>query len=151
MLPINSAKRLLQDEAPAAARFSPNDELIVESKTLGTSISYNLFAVNVSKSGFLLTWTRDTAVPFNVNTILEMRIDPYNEWFDRSVTCLGKVVRRDDQTLKRPKFGVKIVQIDEEEMGGWQQCLEYLEKKAKGLLTSEEEFVPPKSPVRRPA
>src|SRR5690606_15066634 len=70
-------------------------DLQVESKTIGTDANYKLSTVDVSRSGLLLSWDKDFRIPFNVNTILEMTIDPDSKCLGGPVSCLGKVVRRE--------------------------------------------------------
>ena len=67
----------------------------VESKTIGTSASYVLNTEDISRSGLCLVWEREQRMPFNVNTLIEMTIDPKGACLDKPVSCLGKVVRRE--------------------------------------------------------
>ncbi len=96
--------------------------IIVESKTIGTDIRYKLETENISKSGMLLSWKRNTKIPFGVNTILEMKIDPQGSWFGSPVSCLGKVVRcqNESEESKNKVFGIRIVQINNEDMAKWE-------------------------------
>lgn len=103
-------------------------DLRVESKTIGTDAAYDLNTVDVSRSGLLLSWNRKVRVPFNVNTILEMKIDPGCSHLDESVSCLGKVVRREGENGET-QFGIQIVQIDNTDLNVWEGCLNQLESK----------------------
>lgn len=111
-------------------------DLQVESKTIGTNASYNFYTEDISRSGLLLVWDRDTKMPFNINTLLEMTIDPFGSCLGKPVTCLGKVVRRevlkglDDQDeATSTRLGVQIVQIDKTDLNAWEGCLTQLEKR----------------------
>jgi len=105
--------------------------LIVESKTLGTSAAYSMSTEDVSRSGLLLVWERDFKMPFIVNTLIEMTIDPTGSCLSKPVTCLGKVVRRDSQdgSGQATRFGIQIVQMDPGDIENWECCLSELEKK----------------------
>ena len=71
-------------------------------------------------------------MPFIVNTLLELKIDPRGACFDRPVTCLGKVVRRDSVSADgrgySTRLGIQIVQIDNSDLNAWEGCLSQLEK-----------------------
>jgi hypothetical protein len=110
-------------------------DLHVESKTIGTSAAYHLYTEDVSRSGLLLVWDRDTTMPFNVNTLLEMIIDPSGTYLGKPLTCLGKVVRREidkgevgENQAATTRLGVQIVQIDKTDLNAWEGCLTQLEK-----------------------
>lgn len=115
-------------------------DLVVESKTLGTSAAYAMATEDVSRSGLLLIWDRDVRMPFNVNTLIEMTIDPKGTCLSKPVSCLGKVVRRDYEhdggAGHHARFGVQIVQIDPSDQQNWESCLNELESKF-GISASE--------------
>lgn len=106
-------------------------DLVVESKTLGTSAAYSMSTEDVSRSGLLLVWERKTKMPFIVNTLIEMTIDPKGSCLSKPLTCLGKVVRRDAQDCdsQSTRFGIQIVQMDPGDIQNWEGCLSELEKK----------------------
>ena len=122
-----------------APRMDINSSLVVDSKTLGTSINYRLTTKNVSKSGLLLSWGNETHVPFIVNTLIEMTIDPGGRWLTSPVPCLGKVVRREEEGPQGASFGIRIIQIDNSDLEAWEKCVLNLEKEAK-QFTSKDEF-----------
>lgn len=107
--------------------------LIVESKTLGTNAAYSLFTEDVSRSGLLLVCENTSMkMPFIVNTLIEMTIDPKSNHLSKPVSCLGKVVRRDledENGQIQPRFGVQIVQMEPGDIKNWEGCLSELEKK----------------------
>ena len=104
-------------------------DLEVESRTIGSPSAYRLSTLDISRSGLLLAWNRRGNVPFVVNTILEMTIDPKGRCFGGPVTCLGKVVRRESRCREETKLGIQIVQIDNLELRNWEGYLTNLEKK----------------------
>lgn len=105
-------------------------DLIVESRTIGTSFTYDLMTEDISRSGLLLVWDRDVKMPFIVNTIIEMTIDPKSLCLNKPVNCLGKVVRRQDESDESSvQLGVQIVQIDNTDLCAWEGCLTELEKR----------------------
>lgn len=119
-------------------------DLVVESKTLGTSAAYSMATEDVSRSGLLLVWERDSKMPFIVNTLIEMTIDPKGSCLSKPVSCLGKVVRRDTEsdglTGHHARFGVQIVQIDPGDQQNWESCLNELERKF-GISTSDKAVI----------
>lgn len=108
-------------------------DLQVESKTIGTSAAYKFSTEDISRSGLLLVWDRDVKMPFIVNTLLELTIDPAGSCLSRPVSCLGKVVRREsgteDGSGHTARLGIQIVQIDHTDLNAWEGCLTELEKR----------------------
>lgn len=108
-------------------------DLQVESRTIGTAAAYCFETEDISRSGMLLVWDRDVKMPFIVNTLLEMTIDPAGSCLGHPVSCLGKVVRRDagDDESKghSARLGIQIVQIDNSDLMAWEGCLTELEKR----------------------
>lgn len=113
-----------------AHRLSLN--LTVESKTLGSKVPYSLNTVNISKTGLLLGKEEGAKVPFIVNTLLELTIDPTCSFLAEPVSCLAKVVRLEtiDEMGKivNGKFGVQIIQLENDDAVTWESCLSNLEK-----------------------
>jgi hypothetical protein len=108
-------------------------DLEVESRTIGTSAAYSLYTEDISRSGLLLIWDREVKMPFIVNTLLELTIDPRGSCLDKPVSCLGKVVRREassaDGKGHQTRLGIQIVQIDNTDLSAWEGCLSELEKR----------------------
>jgi PilZ domain len=108
-------------------------DLKVHSRTIGTNVAYSLTTADVSRSGLLLVWQHDEKVPFIVNTLLELTIDPLGRCLEKPVSCLGKVVRREEDSAVQgdtgTKLGVQIVQIDKSDQNIWEGCLGELEKR----------------------
>lgn len=123
-----SRQTLLRVRAPRV----PID-LEVESKTIGTTASYCFYTEDISRSGLLLVWDREARLPFIVNTLVELTIDPKGTCLDRPVNCLGKVVRREsnspDAQSNQARLGVQIVQIDHSDLHAWEGCLAQLEQR----------------------
>jgi hypothetical protein len=108
-------------------------DLSVESRTIGTNACYQFLTEDVSRSGLLLVWDRHVKMPFLVNTLIEITIDPDGKHLSRPVQCLGKVVRRDanatEQNGHGARLGIQIVQIDNTDLATWEGCLAELERR----------------------
>ena len=114
-----------------------SDELIVDSNTIGADLHFTLRSKNLSKSGLLLSWEGNVKVPFVENTLLEMRVDVEGAYLNAPLECLGKVVRRvDEPGSPAASFGVKIVQIDGEDLGRWEGAIKELEEKANKFINT---------------
>ncbi len=106
-------------------------DLKVTSKTIGTSAAYHFYTEDISRSGLLLVHEYGARMPFIVNTLIEMTIDPQGSCLDKPVSCLGKVVRReaDGEDGSQERLGIQIVQIDHSDLSTWEGCLSQLEKR----------------------
>ena len=107
-------------------------DLEVRSKTIGTSADYSFSTEDVSRSGLLLLWEKDGRMPFIVNTLIEMVIDPDASCLDQPVMCLGKVVRRENAeggNGTTTRLGIQIVQWDHHDQNLWEGCLSQLEQR----------------------
>lgn len=108
-------------------------DLEVSSKTIGTDANYSFYTEDISRSGLLLVWEKDVKMPFIVNTLLELTIDPASACLEKPVSCLGKVVRREgtspDGKGHGTRLGIQIVQIDNSDLSNWENCLNQLEKR----------------------
>ncbi len=133
----NSASRVVHpaEARVRAPRVSLDGNIVVESKTLGTNVSYRLTTDNVSKSGLLLHWSNDSRLPFIINTLIEMTIDPGATILKQPVNCLGKIVRKEGAVPTQ--FGVRIVQIDNSDLEVWEACVSLLERDARHLVTED--------------
>lgn len=107
-------------------------DLEVESRTIGTSAAYRFSTIDISRSGLLLAWERESKMPFIINTLLELTIDPKGACLEKPVNCLGKVVRREaehaDGRGNQARIGIQIVQIDNTDLRQWEGCLTELER-----------------------
>ncbi len=114
-----------------APRFRPSERVVVNSKTIGTYLTYKLSTENLSRSGLLLEWQQNRPIPFIENTILEMTIDPGANILGKPLQCLGKIVRRKESNARsgETQFGVSIIQIEQEDMEQWHSCIEELSMK----------------------
>jgi hypothetical protein len=114
-------------------------DLEVTSKTIGTSANYSFYTEDISRSGLLLVWEKDAKMPFIVNTLLELTIDPGSSCLEKPVNCLGKVVRREATDAEGKghgaRLGIQIVQMDNSNLNDWEACLSQLEKRY-GIETS---------------
>ncbi len=122
-----------------AARINMgNKPLKVDSRTLGTTLNYHLATADLSRTGMKLTMGNYKRVPFNINTLLELTIDPEAEFFDAPVQCMGKVVRRDDVGNKTEEYGVHIVHFENDDGDEWAQSIAKLERRFASLLPTAE-------------
>ncbi len=110
-----------------AKRLGEFAALHVESKTLGARLAYTLPTDNISRSGILLDRGNYPRIPFAVNTLLEMVIDPTSSFFEKPIACVGKVVRTVERDQLKSQFGVQIVQIDGKDLALWEAVLAKLE------------------------
>lgn len=103
----------------------------VVSKTIGTPLNYNLQTENLSRTGLLISKGNYKDIPFAINTLLEMTIDPDCQVFENPVRCLGKVVRTLDTGAapqnSREQFGVQIIQIEGRDASDWESNIDRLE------------------------
>lgn len=111
------------------ARFTKGPPMTVVAQTFGTLYKYRFRTKDVSRSGMLLLSERDVLVPFIVNTLLEVTIDPDGDWLKSSLSCMAKVVRRgtdiDPLTkIRRPIFGVHFIEFGDDTHRMWRSILE---------------------------
>ena len=111
------------------AKRVDNTTLLVDSKTIGSDLRFPLRSQNLSRSGMYLTWESSVRIPFIENTIIEMCIDTAGKFMETPVSCLGKVVRRVETTDATTNFGIKIVQIEEEDQGRYDAAIAELDTK----------------------
>lgn len=110
-----------------AKRLGMEGEFVVEAKTIGTIMSYHLGTENVSRTGLLLNGGRYRKIPYRVNTILELTVDPHGAMLDKPVNLLGKVVRMATTPGGRPTYGIHIVQMDQKDIETWEKVMTRLE------------------------
>lgn len=123
-----------QDSKVRAKRIGVTQSVDVESRTLGTLMTYNMSTGNVSRSGLLLQVGTNRKVPYLVNTIVELTVDKDCQMFDRPVSCLGKVVRVTLDGERRPQYGVQIIQLDGDDLSVWEKGVNELESSSRALL-----------------
>lgn len=103
----------------------------VKASTFGCNLYFNLQTKNVSSTGFL-TRARMDIVPFQVNTILEIILDPQCDYFDKSVPCIGSVSRLDvveENGIVFKEIGIRITEIEELDFQRWNESLIDLKSK----------------------
>ncbi len=115
-----------------AARINSASTITVKAKTFGTPNYFSLTTKNVSKSGMLIeNFSKLDTVPFGVNTIIEIKIDPAEEKLKQSVTCLAKVIRRETtqrQDQHSSEFGIKLIEMTPEQVDTWAEFVETQER-----------------------
>ncbi len=115
------------DNRVRARRVEVLNGMTVESRTLGAPMVYCLTPDNLSRTGILLTLGRNKKVPYQINTILELTVDPRGALFEKPVQCLGKIVRVAADDDAKPAFGIHIVQIDAKDLIAWETTVAVLE------------------------
>lgn len=126
-----------------ARRIDLGDRVNVETKTLGTAMSFVLGMENLSRSGLLLSKGRNYRVPFQVNTLVEITVDPDQKIFERPVSALAKVVRFGEGSIgQEASFGLRIIQIDAKDSEIWEKCVAGLEAWHEAALPPAESSEP---------
>ena len=123
-------QKLMAEKTYRAKRLAPEQPIVVEGKTIGSSMVYNLATQNVSRSGMLLGSRKFKRIPFTTNTLLELTIDVKSRVLAEPLTCLGKVVRVEDgdKTDGGPAFGIQIIGVDDcLSPGRWAATVEAME------------------------
>jgi len=100
-----------------------NRQLVVDSRTLGAPMAYTLAAENLSSSGLLLHVGSSWKTPFQVNTLLEMLVDPQGTVLERPVPCIGRVVRLTTSDGRETQLGVHIVQMEAKDQAAWEKAV----------------------------
>lgn len=112
-----------------AERVPPPGPCFVETKTIGTTLAYNLPLENFSRTGFLLSSGPYLRIPFQVNTILELNVDPRGTVFEQPFQFLAKIVRLNKKTTDLSHYGVQILQVDSKDAHHWQKALDRIESR----------------------
>jgi hypothetical protein len=110
-----------------AERAPPPGPCVVETKTIGTTLAYNLPLENFSRTGFLLSSGPYLRIPFQINTILELNVDPRGTVFEQPFQFLAKIVRLNKKTTNVSHYGVQILQVDSKDAHHWQKALDRIE------------------------
>ena len=113
------------DGKERAPRIVPQQglQVLVDSNTLGVPQGYRLPVENLSLSGLLLTRGSYRHVPYQINTLIELAIDPEGGLLDRPIHCLGKVVRLTTESGHRREFGIQIIHMDSKDQTVWEKGL----------------------------
>jgi len=109
-----------------AKRINLTRQVAVEAKTLGTRIEYHLALANFSRSGLSMTSAKPQHIPYQINTLVEMTVDPRSEVLEYPVRCLGKIVRTEQQG-RGPQFGVQLIMMEARDELEWQKAIIALE------------------------
>lgn len=122
------------DTRVRAPRYAAHQSVVVETRTLGTLLSYSLPMRNLSRSGMLVAWQRMSPLPYQVNTLLELNISSEKSVFSQPVACIGKVVRM--ARTGPEEFGIEIVQIEGQDAATWEAAVAMYETAALAKLES---------------
>lgn len=116
------------DVSVRAKRIDSHGPVVVQSKTLGTSMNYNLPIDNLSRSGMLLNMGGNRKVPFLINTLVELSVDTGGALFEQPVNCLGKIVRMTIGPERKTQFGVQIIQMEAKDLAAWERAIGSMEE-----------------------
>ncbi len=106
-----------------------------ETRTIGVPLAFKVIMENVSRTGFLLSPAAKDRMPYQINTLIEMTIDPGAMKLDRPIFLLGRIVRT-VQVADTKQFGVHIVQIESKDHIFWEKYISGLEGQAELALTA---------------
>lgn len=111
-------------------RISLGRSVGVTCRTMGSALGYELDTENISSSGLLLVHEGRGIIPFNIGTLVELKVDVSSQdGFHEPIQALAKVVRTKPEETKKKGFGLQIVQIDPVNKGLWESLLVQLAKK----------------------
>ena len=117
------------DSKVRAKRLGVNSGLVAETRTIGAPMAFNVTMENVSRTGFLLSANANGRMPYQINTLIEMTVDPGTKHLDRPIHLLGRIVRTSQGEGNKKHFGVHIVQIDTRDLSSWEKYVNRLEGK----------------------
>lgn len=127
---MQSARSQRSSESKVRAkRLKVDESLTAETRTIGTPIAYLMRLENVSETGFLLSGSLNGRIPYRVNTLIELTLDPNASVIAHPIHLLGRVVRAnsvDEQGQKQ--FGVQIVQMDSKDQASWETFVSNLDE-----------------------
>lgn len=110
-----------------ARRLKPENRMTAETRTIGAPLAFVMHLENVSETGFLLTSGVNGRVPYQVNTLIELTLDPKAHVIGRPIHLLGRIVRTNAAADNGGKqFGVHIVQMDSRDHASWEKFVEEL-------------------------
>lgn len=117
-----------------APRFEVAGEIGVQVSTLGSTEPFDFSVVDISSSGFLLATELGDEVPFHLNALLDITVDPSGGVLAGGIRCMGKLVRVVEPTRAGGDsagtpglFAVTIVQIDDDQQDRLDDYLKRLE------------------------
>ena len=119
--------------AERAPRFAPDQQLHVLVQTFGTRNAYEIVLENLSRSGLLVTMGNGDELPFRVNTLVDLVIDPHARAFPKPIKATGKIVRRidgepgsEDARRHVARLGIAIIEVQPGMEDDWQRALDSL-------------------------
>lgn len=126
---MSALQTLKENENKKPAKRYTNCNVQAVARTIGTKINFKMPVENLSATGMLLSWAEKERVPFSVNTILELEVSATGPT-GQNVQCLAKVIHAGTQEDGRRRFGVKIIQTEDEEYTAWQSIISHIEAQA---------------------
>lgn len=107
------------------------EQISLSARTFGLREGYDLMTLDISKSG-LLTVSKNH-LPFQINTLLEITIDPLSKVFKQPISCIGKVIRiatenRPEKIIYPSMLGIVIPENMDMTQQDWYRYLDELEQ-----------------------
>ncbi|MCX6124544.1 MAG: PilZ domain-containing protein [Proteobacteria bacterium] len=125
-------------EKKPAKRFE-NCDVLVTARTLGTKLNFKMPVLNLSATGMLLGWLEKPRVPFHLNTLLELSVSSEESGTKTTIQCLAKVIHTKTDVSGDRRFGVRIIQSDDEDMAPWNSIVDSIERNHPSALGDTEE------------
>lgn len=115
-----------------AKRVSVGTGVTAETRTIGAPLAFLLTLENVSQTGLLLSASGKGRIPYQINTLIELTLDPNASRIGRPIHLLGRVVRTASAQAEEAgrQFGVQIVQIDSRDNAHWDRFVGLFEPPA---------------------
>lgn len=110
---------------------------LLELRTFGSSFVSEVEAIDISRTGILVCAFAQF-LPFQVNTILEVRVDPAQALIPKTIEFLAKVARvehiacaLDEKDVDHDVllFGMMITEIDQANLKLWEEYVAFLESR----------------------
>lgn len=131
-------RRVVKGRDDRAPRFQISQEIVVQIQTFGSRDPHTIAIENMSRSGLLIATATDKQIPFKLNTLVDLIIDPDRRVFSGPIHATGRIVRRIDEVAGDSKvqagstirFGIAIGEISPTDEKEWRQAFDDLEVNA---------------------
>lgn len=116
-----------------AVRFDTRNQLSVIIRPTNSHETYRMHTENVSKSGVLLVEDVGEKPHYELQGMIEITIDPDMAIFEKPLEIEGEIARleslgqNDDMLKKHFRYGVRLINIDEETQKSWYNFIETVE------------------------
>lgn len=100
----------------------------LQSKTIGTSMSFLMQILDVSHTGMKLRWDSGQKMPFLENTLIEVSVPIRlgKGLPEQTIQSLAKVVRTEESGEKPQEFGIKMIFLEPHSHQLWKEAVSYL-------------------------